>query len=196
MDTWWIFLISAFLFWGLDRWLGLAYVFSGLALLFAIFGLVSATGLNILEYDMLVELLVIFIYTPIFVRLFLVLRAQSASGGPPDVGSQELLEPRDRHALTVYKGVLIAGSLVPLFVFHFITAGLVLATIAALAGWIEVNKLFPLTVIGFPYVTGYVAKTRGVTGVKQILCATGGLILAAAYGALVAFAITLLHPHL
>lgn len=194
MDLWWIFLLFAFLLSGIDWLFGLAYVFTGLAFLSAIVGLASAAGLNIFEYDAPAGLLVSIIFTPIFIRLFFVLRSQSSSNGSLGDGSQIREGGRDQRASHVYKGVLIFGAFVPLFTFHFITAGLSLATVAVLAGWVDPARLLPLVTVGFPYIANHVAAAHGVTGTRNIVFATAaGLFTAAAYWSLVSFLVILLH---
>ena len=64
MDFWLYFIVVAVVCAFMDKILGLAYVFYGLALLFLIIGLAGAAGVNILNYGYLVEVFVIIIFTP------------------------------------------------------------------------------------------------------------------------------------
>ena len=60
-----------------DQLFGLAYILSGIALLFIAFGITGALGANILDYSAVFEILTLIIFSPIFLRLSFSLRRRS-----------------------------------------------------------------------------------------------------------------------
>lgn len=192
MDYWWAFLIAAAVCFVLDRSLGLAHLFTGFAVLLAAFGLAGAAGINLADYDIVVELLAVAVFTLIFVRLFFVLQAQRAPGGPsagmPGAGAG------DRNAETAFKGLQLAGHLLPLFAFHFVTGGLIIVATAMLAGWIPPTaSMMVLSSIGCPYAANYIADRRGVEGFAKYVWMAGGLLFGFVFGLLVTVGAVTLH---
>lgn len=190
MDVWPYFLVAAIVCFVIDHILGLALIFSGLALLFFSIGVTGAVGINILDYDVVVELLAVFIFTPIFLRLFFVLKKQRIPGdGMVGAKTNDLGSYKDRNAEKIYKGVVVAGKFLPLFTFHFVTGGLAIVSVATILGWIKPEgSLIALAVIGCPYAASFVGDTRGATGLKTILWAFGGLVFGVVYSLFVTMA--------
>jgi len=190
MPFWPYFFIAALVSFVVDRSLGLAHLLTGFAVLFVLFGLAGAAGVNIFDYGPVVEILVILIFTPITVRLFFVLRAQRAGGGEiAGVGG-----PGDRNAERAYKAMWAGANFFKLFTFNFITGGLVIASVATLVGWIEPDgKLVALSVVGYPFAASFIADALGVTGIGKILWGTVGLVLGVAFSLFVTLAAMALH---
>jgi hypothetical protein len=191
----WVFFFAAVICFVLDYVVGLAYVPSGFGILFLIFGLANFFGISISDYAGIVDLLVLVIFAPILVQLFLVLSRQANTEGSGDE-AQPVDAGRYRNARRAFQGIQLAQRALPivkLFLFNLVSGGLVIVSIALLLGLIPPNPaVLTLGFIGGPTIGGFIAEARGSTGAASIVWGIiGGVLGVSLMAGVLAAAVTL-----
>jgi hypothetical protein len=192
MAHWDYFIFAALIFISLDFAFGFGLIFAGFGLFALVLGLTRAVGINILDYDLLIELIGTAIFAPIAVRLAFLMRRR-----PPDIaqpnGSFEA-----RNAPRVLNGMVVGLPILQLFTYHFITAGLVVVAVAAVAGMINAQlsfgSLLALGSIGGAYLANVHAEARQKREIWKLLWIAGGVLFGPLYAVTIFLMILAIQP--
>ncbi len=171
----WVILIfgGMFLF-TVDRAFGLAFLVASFGVVALVAGIAGVSGVNLANYGVVLNLLLITVFVPAAMRLAFVLHASDTSPGKFEA----------RNGRQALRGILVARGLLSTFVTHLVTSGMLLISLAMLARWVPPDPMFLVagSVAGL-HLGGVVAEARGVNDPrKKINWRTAGL----AVGALVA----------
>ena len=165
--VWVILIFGGFFLIAIDRAFGLAFLLAGYGLIALIIGVAGVLGINLMDYEPVLDLLLITVFVPIAVRVSFLFHARSAEMPHASDGAMPG-EFSNRNAEPTLRGILIASGLLKTFTTHFLTSGMLLISLSMLARWAPPDPLIMLAgVVAGSHLGGVVAEARGVTDPKK-----------------------------